>query len=156
MAEVSIHGADAVAKYLDAVQKEAQRMIGRALKKCGQLAVREAKANAPKSPTKTQYSATLKRKRRTARKSFTPGGLEKSIEYEVQGDKCSVFVGSNSFAGKYAKRIHDDRYKSWWDRGPGSIAKGQQAREKFIERAITDNQDKFLSIIESEIGKAIK
>ena len=156
MAEVSIHGADAVAKYLDAVQKEAQRMIGLALKKCGQLAAREAKANAPKSPTKTQYSATLKRKRRTARKSFTPGGLEKSIEYEVQGDKCSVFVAANSFAGKYAKRIHDERYAKWWDRGPGSIAKGRRAREKFIERAVMENESKFHTIIDEEIRKAIQ
>ena len=67
-----------------------------------------------------------------------------------------VFVGSNSLAGKYAKRIHDDRYKSWWDRGPGSIAKGTHAREKFIERAINDNESQFFAIIESETGKAIK
>ena len=156
MAEISIQGADAVVRHLAAIPPELDKALDRALKRCGQLAVREAKRNAPKSPTKTQFSATLKRKKRTSRRTFTPGGLEKSIEYEVQGDRCSVFVSRNSFAGKYAARIHDERNKTWWDRGPGTIAKGQQAREKFIERAITDNQDKFLSIIESEIGKAIQ
>lgn len=156
MAEISIQGADAVVRHLAAIPPELDKALYRALKRCGQLAVREAKRNAPKSPTKTQFSATLKRKKRTSRRTFTPGGLEKSIEYEVEGDKCSVFVGSNSFAGKYAKRIHDDRYKSWWDRGPGSIAKGTHAREKFIERAITDNESQFFAIIESETGKVIK
>lgn len=128
--------------------------VPRALTRCGLLAVREAKANAPRSPTKGQFSAMLKRKKRTSRKRFTPGGLEKSIEYDVQGDRCSVFVASNSFAGKYARRIHDEKGRTWRNRGPGTIAKGARADEKFVERAIHDNSGKFLSIIESELRKA--
>lgn len=151
-----ITGIPEVQNALLRFQSKVNASAERALRRCGLLAVREAKANAPRSPTKSQFSATLVRKKRTSRRRFTPGGLEKSIEYEVQGDRCSVFVSRNSFAGKYAAKIHDERNKTWWDRGPGTIAKGQQAREKFIERAITDNQDKFLSIIESEIGKAIQ
>ena len=153
--DVHISGVAGVEALLKSAGAAAPVVIARSLTRIGQRVRDEAKRNAPRSPTMAQLSATLKRKKRTARRT-TPGGLEKSIEYEVQGDRCSVFVSRNSFAGKYAARIHDERNKTWWDRGPGTIAKGQQAREKFIERAITDNQDKFLSIIESEIGKAIQ
>jgi site-specific DNA-methyltransferase (adenine-specific) len=65
--------------------------------RCGLLAVREAKANAPRSPTNKILSSTLKRKKRTSRKT-TPGGLEKSIEYEASPVHCSVYVSQNSFA----------------------------------------------------------
>ena len=126
-----------------------------ALQKCGAFAMREAKANAPKSATMKQLSATLKRKKRTSRKMM-PGGLEKSIEYEIlPGDAgCSVFVASNSFAAKYAKRIHDDKGRTWQKRGPGTVAKGARADEKFIERAIKDNVDKYTAIFLDETKKA--
>lgn len=129
--------------------------IHRALARCGAFAMREAKDNAPKSATMKQLSATLKRKKRTSRKMM-PGGLEKSIEYEIlPGDAgCSVFVASNSFAAKYARRIHDEKGKTWRNRGPGTVAKGARADEKFIERAIKDNVDKYTAIFKDEIGKA--
>ena len=38
-------------------------------------------------------------------------------------------------------------------RGPGTQAKGPQAREKFILRAIQDNEDTALKIIDSEMEK---
>ena len=129
-----------------------------ALQKCGAFAMREAKANAPKSATMKQLSATLKRKKRTSRKMM-PGGLEKSIFFEVKpyGVKdyvASVFVPSNSFAAKYAKRIHDDKGRTWQKRGPGTVAKGARADEKFIERAIKDNVDKYTAIFLDETRKA--
>ena len=136
------------------LQRTTGANIHRALARCGLIAVREAKANAPRSPTNKILSATLKRKKRTSRKMM-PGGLEKSIEYEIlPGDAgCSVFVASNSFAAKYAKRIHDDKGRTWQKRGPGTVAKGARADEKFIERAIKDNVDKYAAIVEAALQK---
>lgn len=149
-----ITGLGDVNALLGALKSAAGQSALRALARCGLLAVREAKANAPRSPTQKILSATLKRKRRTGRK-LTPGGLEKSIEYETDGQTCSVFVAANSYAGRYAKRIHDEKGKTWRNRGPGTVAKGARADEKFIERAIRDNGRKFALIIEDELGKAL-
>lgn len=56
-----------------------------ALTKVGILVQRDSIANAPCSPTKGQYKKTLKTARGRKRSTFkaTPGGLEKSIKYEV-------------------------------------------------------------------------
>ncbi len=113
----------------------------------------EAVRNAPRSPTKAQFSATLKRKKKTDRKNFFPGGLEKSIEHEVKDGEGVVFVRENSYAGKYARRIHDEKGKTWRNRGPGTIAKGERADEKFIERAM--DQDKIGEILEDVFTKAV-
>ena len=87
-----ITGIPEVQNALLRFQSKVNASAERALRRCGLLAVREAKANAPRSPTKSQFSATLVRKKRTSRRRFTPGGLEKSIEYEVQGMACAVWV----------------------------------------------------------------
>ena len=118
--------------------------------------VREAKANAPRSPTKKQHSKTLKRKRITARKQFFPGGLEKSIASQTlpNGD-VSIFVAKNSFAGDYARYIHDEKGVRWFKRGAGTVAKGSRADEKFIERAVNDNAQKYLLVYEQEIKREI-
>ena len=151
---VHINGVSFVLGQLAHLPKAHNLVIARSLTRIGQRVRDEAKRNAPRSPTMAQLSATLKRKKRTARRTTT-GGLEKSIEYEVKGGTCSVFVASNSYAGKYAKRIHDEKGKSWRKRGPGTIAKGSRADDKFIERAIRDNQGKFLDVFKSELRKAL-
>ena len=150
----NITGLEAVTAELRQLGRIAPLAAKRAMDRCGAIAVREAKANAPRSPTMKQLSATLKRKRRTSRKVL-PGGLEKSIEYEADERRCSVFVASNSMAGRYAKRIHDEKGRTWRNRGPGTVAKGARADEKFIERAIRDNADTFTSIVEDEVRKAL-
>ena len=149
-----ITGLEAVTAELAKLRRVAPLAAKRAMAHCGFLAVREAKANAPRSPTMKQISATLKRKKRTSRKVL-PGGLEKSIEYDADERRCSVFVASNSMAGKYAKRIHDEKGHSWRNRGAGTVAKGSRADEKFIERAIKDNVEKFTAIVKDELGKAL-
>ena len=149
-----ITGLEAVTAELAKLGRVAPLAAKRAMARCGLLAVREAKANAPRSPTMKQISATLKRKKRTSRKVL-PGGLEKSIEYDADERRCSVFVASNSMAGKYAKRIHDEKGHSWRNRGAGTVAKGSRADEKFIERAIKDNVEKFTAIVKDELGKAL-
>lgn len=149
-----IIGLDAVNAAIRNLSKVAPTAARRAMAKCGMLAVREAKANAPKSPTMKQVSATLKRKKRTARRML-PGGLEKSIEYEATESGCSVFVARNSQAGRYAKRIHDEKGVTWRNRGPGTVAKGSRADDKFIERAIRDNAGNFGRIVDDELRKAL-
>jgi len=152
-----ITGIEDVEAALAELQRTTCANIQRALSRCGLIAKREAVANAPRSPTNKILSSTLKRKKRTTRRTM-PGGLEKSIEYEIvtSGDdvSCSVFVASNSFAAKYAKRIHDEKGRTWHKRGAGTVAKGSRADEKFIERAIKDNSDSFTAIIEDEMRKA--
>ena len=151
---IEIRGiADVMAKVKGAA-KIVPNITPDVLERCGFLAQREAIANAPRSPTNEQYSATLKRKQRTARKMY-PGGLEKSIEHAVLFDTCFVFVAENSYAGRYAARIHDEKGITWRNRGPGTIAKGRRADEKFIERAVFDNQENFKRIFEDELKKEI-
>ena len=151
-----IKGVDELRASLKKLLAMPKPVIRLALTSCGMIAVREAKANAPRSPTMKQLSATLKRKKRTRHRTH-PGGLEKSIKFEItQNNKVSVFVAANSFAGKYAKRIHDDKGKTWRNRGPGTIAKGSRADDKFIARALRDNEDKFKSIIDDEVTKEAK
>ena len=151
---IEIRGiADAMATIKGA-ERIAPNITPQVLERCGLLARREAIANAPRSPTNDQYSATLKRKQRTARKMY-PGGLEKSIEHTVLFDTCFVFVAENSYAGKYAAKIHDEKGITWRNRGPGTIAKGPRADEKFIERAVFDNQENFRRIFEDELRKEI-
>lgn len=149
-----ITGLDGVENLLRGLAKVAPTASRRSMARCGLIAVREAKANAPRSPTMKQHSATLKRKRRTARRML-PGGLEKSIEYEADETHCSVFVAANSQAGRYAKRIHDEKGVTWRNRGAGTIAKGPRADEKFIERAVRENARNFELIVEDELRKAM-
>lgn len=153
MAE-TIQGLAALQASLARLQQTTGANVRRAMARCGLIAVREAKANAPRSPTNKVLSKTLKRKKRTARRTL-PGGLEKSIAYETDGQTCSVFVAANSFAGKYARRIHDEKGVTWRNRGPGTVAKGTRADEKFIERAVRDNVGKFRAILADELNKAL-
>lgn len=161
-----IKGMDDLQRTLNGLAAELPHALGRGLSRIGLLAQREAKAYAPRSPTNAQLSATLKRKRRTARKMF-PGGLEKSIEWELVGDApligCSVFIAQNGYSVSkhgynYARKIHDERGITWRNLGPGSVAKNTSGKvgEKFIQRAIEDNATKFVRILQDEARKAVK
>lgn len=145
-----------LAAMTDAVQKA----VTAAIRRCGLHCQREAIANAPRSPTKKQRSATLTRKRRTATPS-TAGQLEKSIALECRGALASIYVAANGYCRSpsgynYAKRIHDEKGSKWWKRGAGTIAKGARADEKFIERAVKDNADKYQGLIEKAVTKALQ
>ena len=86
-----------------------------------------------------------------------PGGLRKSISNDVttQGDNvlANIFVASNSDAMKYARRIHDERYKTWKNLGVKSRTMGERVREKFISRAVHDTQTnaKVIGIIKAKL-----
>ena len=152
-----ISGLDELQRKLAAMPMTLQAAESAAIRRCGLLAKSEAVANAPRSPTMAQYSATLKRKKSTTRR-LTPGGLEKSIEFQQTSmTEGMVYVAANSYAGKYAKRIHDEKGVSWRNRGVGTIAKGDRADEKFIERAMSDchSSGAFRAIFEEEIQKVL-
>lgn len=65
-----------------------------------------------------------------------PGGLSRSIQLEYADDHVDVFVPSNSEGADYAEKIHDEKGITWKHRGPGTQAKGPQADDKFIGRAL--------------------
>ncbi len=69
---------------------------------------------------------------------------------------AAIGVPSNSGAGKYAKKIHDEKGDTWEERGIGTEAKGDHADHKFIARAIQDRTDDIVKIFENEIELAIK
>jgi len=107
----------------------------RAFLRIKNLAVADAKKNAPISPTKQQYEATLVGRKRggtegsnvqirpgkslpqaiiedttlkSVRTDFHPGQLTANITGEiVPGEGVRIFVPSNSPAGAYAEYIHD-------------------------------------------------
>ena len=153
---MEIHGLDELTRALSRFPQRLAAARSRAGARIGLHCVREAKANAPRSPTKKQHSKTLKRKRITARRQFFPGGLEKSIAAETlaNGD-VSVFVAKNSYAADYARYIHDEKGTRWFKRGAGTVAKGARADEKFIERAVNDNAERYRKVYEQEIQKEL-
>lgn len=122
----------------------------------------DAVRNAPRSPTQKQKNSQRKTKRNTKRsKKATattrakPGGLERSIGQDVNDARCegTVFVPINSEAGRYAVRIHDEKGTKWQYRGKGTEKKGGRADEKFIERAVIDDEPKVGHVIEIELKK---
>lgn len=52
-------------------------------------------------------------------------------------------MAANAEAGKYAKRIHDEKGKTWRKRGPGTVAKGARADDKYIQRAVQKAAKEF-------------
>ena len=118
-----------------------------------------ARDNAPRSMTTGQYKRTLKTAmgRRDSVFHGQPGGLERSIEYRVHGSEwVDILVPINSRAGKYASIIHDEKGSVWEIRGDGTVAKGGQADDLFIERAIEAHQDETKRRIEHALGEVIK
>lgn len=93
------------------------------------------------SPARVSHvlKAAKKRRKKNAKSRPMGGALQNSITFFAQPNVAEIYVPSNSPAGKYAVRIHDERYVTWKNRGFGTIMKGPQAREKFIERAMNDN-----------------
>lgn len=178
MPTIEIKGTDELTDGLGKLPEKFMAAVVRGLNKGSRIVYHAAVDNAPKSPTQAQLDATRKhdkkwlaanRKRvraRLAKKAAregrvtghhrpSPGGLEESVEFEVNAQKLelSVFVADNSKARKYAKRIHDEKGVSWKKRGPGTVAKGARADDKFIERALKENETHIGAIIEDEMRK---
>jgi hypothetical protein len=155
---LTLTGLNAALADLSRLKTGGPMATARALDRIGRIARAAAIENAPRSPTSEQIAALRKTRGPTNRKATAssrpmPGGLERSISLEVTPTFAAVFVAANSEAGDYAAIIHDAKGEAWQDRGPGTIAKGTQADEKFIERAIADNAETFDGIVESEHRK---
>ena len=115
----------------------------------------EAFQNTPKSPTVKKASKTLKRKKRTRTRHF-PGMLEESIQAEARGIVGEIYVAANSPGGPYAHYIHDMKNVLWRKRGLGTRNKGPQADEKFIYRAIHDNEERITKALQTQMEKALR
>jgi hypothetical protein len=156
---VELKGVREALETLNRVAKDGPKATQRALSAIAILVQREAIKNAPRSPMRKQLNRLRKTRRKVTRKARatsrpSPGGLERSIERHATSDAAYIFVASNSNAGKYAARIHDEKGSTWHNRGIGTQAKGSRADDKFIHRAIVDNEGKILEIIKAEHGKA--
>lgn len=158
MAEVII-GEKELLRALGALQGANRKAAAAAMKSCAERCKALAVRYAPRSPTMANASAALKRKRRTASRKM-PGALEKSISCESDATRASVYVARNALCVSskgfnYAKRIHDERGKTWRNLGPGSVAKGGGVGEKFVERAVRDSLPWCRAAIEGRLRAAV-
>lgn len=172
-----IDGSEDFIRRLKLTAQQIGSHLYRAHYRMGELVKREAIMNAPKSPTQqdldawrkalrdargkgdrtpAQQAADKARKKDRATSRPNPGGLMRSISMTANKHDAEIFVASNSEAGKYAVRMHDEKGKTWKRRGPGTIAKGPRADEKFILRAIRENEQNLVRIAEDQMNKAIE
>lgn len=108
-----------------------------------------------KKPSGAQKAAWKASRKANSHSRPAPGSLMQSISMTSDATNATIFVASNSAAGKYAFRIHEQKGTAWKNRGPGTIAKGSKADEKFITRAIVDTRPQQIAILRSEIDKAL-
>lgn len=111
-----------------------------------------------KKPTSRQKAAWKKARKPDAHTRPSPGGLERSIESEVYTEGhvmgVRVFVEANAEAGDYARKMHDEKGKTWKKRGIGTTNKGSQADELFVKRAIEENDEKIKTQLKQALQKA--
>lgn len=97
------------------------------------------------------------RRKASSHSRAAPGGLERSIQWRMAGRgfalDAEVYVAANAEAGKYAKRIHDEKGKTWRKRGPGTVAKGPRADDKYILRAVQQAAKDFPSLLQKRLGR---
>lgn len=156
---IELTGVSEALQTLANVAKDGPKATQRAMSAIAILVQREARRNAPRSPTRGMLNRARKTKRKVTRSAratsrTAPGALENSIDREATSEAAIIFIASNSNAGKYARRIHEEKGETWRNRGLGTIAKGARADEKFIERAVFDSTGKILDIIKAEHRKA--
>ena len=133
-------------RRLERMAPDIDRSLTAVHRNIAKLVKRTAFTMAPKSPTQAVINRFRKTRRKVKRKPGStvrpkPGGLERSITIEADSRRAEIFIPVNSEAGRYAYRIHEERFISWRNLGPGSIAKGAQVGEKFIERAVQQHDD---------------
>ncbi len=144
----------------------ADSQIRAALKRAHAACAKSVKALArfycPISPTQAQVNAARKaegKRRQKHRKGFhrkRPGDLMRSIDATWDEKGFSVFIPQGAKAQAYAKYIHDQKGVKWFKRGLGTVAKGPQADEKFIARAVKDSGRTILSTIDAELAKVTR
>jgi len=162
---MTVNGLPEAFARLREIPVEGKVAIERALDRMARLVHRDARRNAPRSPSAKIIRLLRKTKRKTKRNAratsrASPGGLERSIEFAVDHatQEAAVFVAANGEAAQYAYFIHEQKNMpgGWSERGPGTVQKGPQADDKFITRAATDNEKHLRDILENELEKALK
>ena len=150
MISLTVRGLDGVLRGLTRSPSEIKKETRRVLGEVGRFVQSEAKRRSPVGPTKSEAKAA--EIRFDPRKA--PGTLRDSILME-QG-RGWVKVGTwRGPAMRYARRIHDKI--GWSKRGPGTVKQGDQAGEKYLVRAITENNqeiDRKLDTITVAIERA--
>jgi hypothetical protein len=149
--EVSIDTRELVAleRRLALAGKATPKNIRTMLKKIGVIVQGKAVAFAPRSMTKSEYIRTLKTGK-TKRSVFTSGSLKSSITTEVKKDSVEIGVPSNSKAGDYAEKVHQDWKRTQHNPPPATdhfIFKAQEKSEKTYMRAVDDFVDKIIKAI---------
>lgn len=163
----SLSGVEGVLREMQQAGQQIAKQSARAMFRVGALVKDTAQQYAPISPNQTQKNSLLKRGRKrgaggrfvgrkaSATSRAKPGSLQASIRFQSDAGKADIYVPSNSPAGKYAEKMHNEKGKSWYRRGIGTVAKGAQADHKFIERAIRDNESKIDAILNDELGRGL-
>ena len=130
------------------------RLIKRMFAKIGAIIHGRAKAYAPRSKTKAEYTSTLKggTTKRSA-SSFTVGNLKKSITVEVKPNRVEIGVPSNSPAGKHAEKIHDEKGRSWKKLGTQNDGK---ATDKYIFKAYADSEREIKGELDNMLDNIVK
>ena len=97
---------------------------------CALLGQREARRNAPRDE----------------------GTLETAIQEEATEEYAEIYVPQNSYAGDYAKRMHDGKSNP----GPGTRQKGSRAGRLYIKRAIHDNRGTYKKILQHGLRNRLR
>ena len=164
--QVILSGVEGVIRDMQAAQRGVERDAERAMYRIGATVKDRAQEYAPISPTvsqlrgaqtgtKRQKAAGKKRRLASATTRAKPGSLQNSIRFTSTAAQADIFVPSNSPAGKYAKKIHDDKGTTWRNRGIGTQMKGAQADDKFIARAIKDSEREIEIILNDQLGRSL-
>jgi hypothetical protein len=120
----------------------------------GSIVGKMAIAMAPRSMTKAEYVSMLKGgKTKRSTSSFTSGSLKSSITTEVKKDSVEIGVPSNSKAGRYAEKIHDEKGKSWKKLGWQNDG---LATDKYIFKAEEKTKDQYMKAVDGLVDKIIK
>jgi hypothetical protein len=157
---IELAGLNAAIGVLNATANGSEKVMKRANFRIATLIRDTSVEYSPRSPTVGDIRKATGRKMavRKARgySRPKPGGLERSIDFEATGQDASIFVSSNSEAGMYAFRIHEEKGITWQHRGIGTISKGSKADDDFIVRAIKDKTNDCMAIIGNEQDKILK
>lgn len=131
-----------------------EKILTKMFKKIGSIVGGKARAFAPRSMTKSEYKSTLV-SGETDRdaSSFTTGNLKKSITVEVNADSVEIGVPSNSPAGKYAEKMHDEHGKTWNNLGWQNDAK---ATHLYIFKAYEKSKGEITKELNNMLGQIIK
>lgn len=160
-----------------------QKALAQALRDAAIQARKDAVANAPRGPTAAQARSARRgawtakhgggkasmrafgraqrqgkaRRKASSHSRAAPGGLERSIQWRMTGKgfalDAEIYVAANAEAGKYAKRLHDEKGKTWRKRGPGTVVKGARADDKFILRAVQKAAKAFPGRLRKWLGR---